>query len=163
MTDINYFKNIKLLAYDFDGVMTNNKVFINQNGEEMVQVNRSDGMAISFMKKLNISQIIISSEDNIVVAKRAEKLKIPFIKGVRDKERVLEGYCKENNIELENVAFVGNDLNDLKVMKKSGLPICPSDAASRIKDISKIVLNEKGGDGVIRELFEYIQDSQISY
>ncbi len=159
MLNVKYFKNVKLFAYDFDGVMTDNKVFIDQNGEEMVQVNRSDGMAISLIRKLNISQIIISSEDNIVVARRAEKLKIPFIKGVRDKEKVLEGYCRENNIELENVAFVGNDLNDLKVMERSGLSICPSDAANKIKNISKIVLKEKGGDGVIRALYEYIKDN----
>ena len=154
-----FLKDIKLLAYDFDGVMTDNKVFVNQYGEEMVQVNRSDGLAISFIIKLKILQIIISSEHNVVVAKRAEKLKIPFIKGVDDKESVLQSYCKKNNIKLQAVAFVGNDINDLNVMKNIGLSICPSDAAKEIKSISKIVLKTKGGDGVIRELFELIKIS----
>ena len=133
-------KKIKLIIYDFDGVMTNNKVFIDQNGNEMVQVSRADGLGISEIKKLGIKQIIISTEKNPVVSARAKKLKIPCRQGVNNKRKELIDYCKKNNFLLKNTAFVGNDINDLEVMEVSGITFCPSDAHDSIKQISNFVL-----------------------
>ena len=151
-------KNIKLIVYDFDGVMTNNKLFINQSGEEMVQVNRADGLGVSEIKKLGIEQMIISSEKNPVVSARAKKIDISFLQGVDKKEKILIEYCKKNNIDINTVAFVGNDVNDLNAMKIVGLTICPSDSAEQIKKISTIILQSAGGEGVVREIYDLIKN-----
>ena len=148
--------NIKLLVYDFDGVMTDNKVYIDQEGNEMVQVNRADGLGVSEIKKLGIKQIIISTEKNSVVSKRAKKLKIDCLQGINNKMKTLNNYCKDNNYTLNNVGYVGNDINDLDVMKSSGWTWCPADAHEDIKKISDHIFSNNGGDGVIRELFDLI-------
>ena len=149
-------KNIKIIVYDFDGIMTDNKVFIDQNGNEMVQVNRADGLGIAEIKKLGIKQIIISTEKNPVVSARALKLGIPCLQGIENKSLALIDYCKNNNIDLENVAYVGNDINDKNVMEIVGIKFCPSDAHESILNISDHILNAKGGGGVIRELLDLI-------
>jgi len=146
--------NIKLIVYDFDGVMTNNKVYVDQNGNETVQVNRADGLGISEIKKLGIEQIIISTETNPVVSTRANKLGINCLQGIENKKAALIEYCKNNNFDLQNVAYVGNDINDKEVMEIAGTTYCPSDAHKSIQIISDYILNTKGGDGVIRELLD---------
>ncbi|MBA7568308.1 hypothetical protein ES708_10029 [subsurface metagenome] len=154
-------KDIQLIVYDFDGVMTNNKVIIDQNGEESVIVNRSDGLAISFLCKMRIKQIIISTEENQVVLKRAEKLKIPCMNGVKNKLSILKKYLKKNNILKENIIYVGNDINDFEAMKFVAFPVAPSDAHKDIRKIAKLVTKSKGGDGVIRELLDIFVEDKL--
>ena len=151
-----FLKKINLFVYDFDGVMTNNKVLIDQNGHESVFVSRADGLGVSEIKKLGIDQIIISTEKNHVVSARAKKLKIKCLQGINRKKSALLEYCKKNRTDLDQVAFVGNDLNDMEVMEIAGYTLCPSDAHESIKKISDYILETKGGEGVIRELFELI-------
>jgi YrbI family 3-deoxy-D-manno-octulosonate 8-phosphate phosphatase len=147
---------IKLIIYDFDGVMTNNKVYVDQSGNETVQVNRADGLAIFKIKKLGISQTIISSELNPVVSVRASKLGIPCLQGINNKKDSVLKYCKENDIDIKKVAYVGNDINDKDAMEISGLTFCPSDGHKSIKEISDHILKAKGGNGVIRELLDLL-------
>ena len=156
---MNQFK-LDLLVYDFDGVMTDNKVYVDQNGKETVQVNRADGLGVSEIKKLGIEQIIISTEKNPVVSARAKKMDIYCLQGIDNKKFALKNYCKENNIELQQVAYIGNDINDLEVMKIVGVTFCPSDAHESIKDISDYVLDKKGGEGVIRELLDLLTNKK---
>ena len=111
-------------------------------------------MAISEFKKIGLKQLILSSEANQVVSARAKKLDIPCIQNISNKSIGLTNYCKENKIELKNVVFIGNDINDLGVMKLVGFKFCPSDARLEIKKISDKVLNSAGGYGVVRELFD---------
>ena len=94
-------KKIKLLVYDFDGVMTDNRVLVDQHGVESVMVSRGDGYGISRIKELGIKQVIISTETNEVVKRRAEKLKIDVIHGVEDKKTILRKFCEENGYALE--------------------------------------------------------------
>jgi 3-deoxy-D-manno-octulosonate 8-phosphate phosphatase (KDO 8-P phosphatase) len=148
---------IKCIFYDFDGVLTNNKVFIDQNGNEMVEVNRSDGLGVSEIKKLGIEQIILSTETNLVVSYRADKLGIECLQGIEDKRDALKSYCDEHKIDLINVAFIGNDTNDKSVMKFIKKSFCPSDAHPDIKKIAKTILNCKGGQGVAREMLDIIR------
>lgn len=150
------FHNIKLLVYDFDGVMTDNKVYVNQEGNETVQVNRADGLGISEIKKLGIKQIIISTEVNTVVSIRASKLGIYCLQGIDNKKVALMDYCDKNNIDIKNVIYVGNDTNDKNAMEIVGFSFCPADAHESIKAISDHVLKKKGGHGVIRELLDLI-------
>ena len=147
----------RLIVYDFDGVMTNNTLIIDQNGYESVIVNRSDGMAISLIRKLGINQIILSTETNSVVQKRAEKLRLFCLHGIEDKLSTLRNYLSETNINPNEVIYVGNDLNDLEAMKYVGIAVAPNNAYKEIKDIANIITKAKGGEGVIRELFEIIK------
>jgi len=149
-----FLKKINLFVYDFDGVMTNNKVLIDQNGHESVFVSRADGLGVSEIKKLGIDQIIISTEKNHVVSARAKKLKIKCLQGINRKKSALLEYCKKNRIDLRKVAFIGNDVNDMEAMEVAGYSLCPSDAHDSIKSISDYIMETKGGEGVIRELFE---------
>jgi len=150
--------SIDLIAYDFDGVMTNNKVFVFEDGKEAVYCHRADGLAISKIKDLGVSQVIISTETNAVVHVRAQKLGIEVIQGVEDKKSCLSEYCKENNYSLQNVVYIGNDVNDFEAMASVGYPVAPQDASCKVKDISKMIIKRNGGDGVIREFFEAILD-----
>ncbi len=149
-------KKINLIVYDFDGVMTDNKVYIDENGNEMVVVNRADGLGISEIKKIGIQQIIISTEKNPVVSARARKLDIPCAHGIDNKKDYLIDYCKKNKIDILKVAFVGNDINDKEAMKISGITFSPSDAHPSIRSITDHVLKSRGGDGVAREILDYI-------
>ena len=146
--------SLSLIVYDFDGVMTDNKVYVDQDGKERVQVNRADGLGIAEIKKLGIEQIIISTEKNPVVAARAKKLEIPCFHGVDDKKEILLEFCVKNNIDLQRVAYVGNDINDLEVMTIVGYSFCPNDSHESIKKIANYLLKTKGGNGVIRELLD---------
>lgn len=153
---------IKVIVYDFDGVMTNNKVIIDQYGRESVIVNRSDGLAISRIKEMNIIQMIISTETNPIVVKRAEKLNIPCIHSSKNKLKELIKFLDENNISPQNVAFIGNDINDLEVMKYVEYPISPMDAHPSIKSISKYITKANGGEGVVREVFDLLKGKRIN-
>ncbi|MBF0363048.1 MAG: HAD hydrolase family protein [Oligoflexia bacterium] len=152
---------IQLIVYDFDGVMTNNKVSLSENGKESVVVNRGDGQGVSLIKKMGIKQIILSSEVNPVVSIRGKKLNIPVIQGAEDKFAILKDYVEKNGINLKNVVYIGNDLNDLECMQNVGMPLAPIDAHEFIKTIAKIILVSKGGDGVVRELANKIEDNSL--
>ena len=146
------------IFYDFDGVMTDNRVLVNDTGSESVFCNRSDGLAISEFRRLGIHQAIISTETNYVVERRAEKLHIPVIHKLDtshiDKGTVLEKYCTENNIDLQHAIFIGNDLNDLPALKLVGYPCCPADAYQPVKDIAVWISTKNGVYGVVRELMD---------
>lgn len=147
---------IKLLVYDFDGVMTDNKVYLDQMGNEMVQVNRADGLGVSEIRELGIQQMILSTETNPVVAMRANKIGLYCLQGVDNKARELTTYCRNHQIDLIEVAYVGNDINDMEVMKLVGTTFCPADAHTSIKNITQYVLESNGGGGVSREIFEQL-------
>ena len=148
--------SIKILVYDFDGVMTDNRVYVDQDGHEMVQVNRADGLGVSEIRKLGIEQVILSTEENPVVSARAKKLGITCLQGIEDKAEALKKFCSEKGIHLSTVAYVGNDINDKDVIKIAGITFCPADAHDSIKVISDHVLKTNGGNGVIRELLDLI-------
>lgn len=148
---------ISLIIYDFDGVMTDNKAYVFQDGSEAVRVNRSDGMAVRLIKEMGIEQVIISTETNPVVQARAKKIGIPCMNGVGDKLSVVKDYLKKNKIDKKNVVFIGNEMNDMSAMKYVGIPVAPADAYPEVRKIAKIVLNTKGGHGVIREFLDILK------
>jgi YrbI family 3-deoxy-D-manno-octulosonate 8-phosphate phosphatase len=150
-------KDIELIVYDFDGVMTDNRVILREDGLESVIVNRSDGLAVGIIKNRGILQMILSKEQNKVVETRARKLGIPVLKGIDNKKETLIAYCTEKNISLANVVYIGNDINDIEAMGIVAYPICPSDAYEEVKSVSKLVLDAPGGAGVVRELLKYIK------
>jgi len=148
--------NIDALVFDFDGVLTNNLVYLSQTGEESVACSRADGLAFDVLRKINKPTFILSTEESSVVAMRAKKLKVPLVQGVSDKVKAIKELVDENHYNLKNILYVGNDLNDYLVMQLCGYSACPADSHPKIKEVSKYILNTKGGNGVIRELLEQV-------
>lgn len=156
-----FWENIKLIVSDFDGVMTDNRVWIDETGKEMVCVSRADGQAVHMLRTMGITLLILSTEVNGVVEKRAEKLNVECIQCVTDKASCLKKYCDKKNISLGNVAYIGNDINDLEALKIAGIKIVPNDAYDEVKKISDFVTDTKGGYGVIREIAGIIKNSRV--
>jgi 3-deoxy-D-manno-octulosonate 8-phosphate phosphatase (KDO 8-P phosphatase) len=150
--------NIDVIVFDFDGVLTNNLVHLDQDGNEWVSCSRADGLAFDVIRKLEIPSYILSSEANLVVSARAKKLKIQVLQGVKNKVEALSTLSKSKGYDLSRTLYVGNDLNDFHVMKICGYSACPIDSHTKIKELSNIVLNTRGGEGVVRELLEEILD-----
>jgi len=146
--------DIDAFVFDFDGVLTNNLVQIDENGKESVSCSRADGLAFDVLKKLNKPAYILSTEKNLVVKARAKKLNIPAIQGVANKVEAIKKLATDNNYSLKNILYVGNDLNDYLVMQLCGYTACPADSHPKIKEISGNILTSKGGNGVVRELLE---------
>ncbi len=149
--------DIKAIIYDFDGVMTDNRVLVDQDGREAVFVNRGDGLAVSELKRRGIAQVIISTERNPVVGVRAKKLGLPVIQSVEDKAAAVRQYLADNGFRAAETAFIGNDRNDLEAMRLVGWPLAPADASEEIKKIAKVVFKTKGGRGVVRELLALLE------
>ena len=146
--------NIDVFVFDFDGVLTNNMVYLDQNGKESVSCNRGDGLAFDALRKLKKTVYILSTEKNTVVSARAKKLQISVVQGVENKVTGIQEIIKKENCRMENILYVGNDLNDYRVMSICGFTACPADSHKKIKQISGIVLKTNGGYGVVRELLE---------
>ncbi len=149
--------NIKLIVYDFDGVMTDNRVMVSEDGMEYVMVSRADGLGVNMINEMEIPQMILSTETNPVVSFRAKKLGIPVLQGVDDKKMVLLNYCKDNNYDPGGILYVGNDVNDKGVMKAVGYSVATADAHHSIKSLAQMVLDTKGGQGVVRELADKLK------
>lgn len=144
------------LVFDFDGVLTNNKVHIDQDGKEWVSCNRGDGLGFDVLRKLNKPAYILSTEKNSVVAARAKKLKIPALQGITDKVKALITLTEKEGYTLDKILYVGNDLNDFRVMQLCGYSMCPVDSHPKIKQIASLTLCTRGGEGVVRELLEEV-------
>jgi len=150
------YSNIKLLALDFDGVLTNNKVIVDENGKESVICNRSDSLGIDLLKKKGIDVVVISKESNIVVKARCDKLKIFCVQGIDDKISILKKEIKKRGLQSEEVCFIGNDVNDIECIKYVGLGVAVNDAFSDVKKAAKIVTKKNGGEGAVREIIDNI-------
>jgi len=150
------YSNIKLLALDFDGVLTNNKVIVDENGKESVICSRSDGMGIEMMKNKGIEVIVISKEKNKVVKARCDKLKIPCVHGIDNKISILKKEISKRGLKPEEVCYIGNDVNDIDCLKYVGLGVAVNDAYSEAKKVAKIVTEKNGGDGAVREVIDNI-------
>lgn len=151
-TDFPRREDIDLLIFDFDGVMTDNRVLVFPDGREAVFCNRGDGLGIDMLRDAGLPMLILSTEKNEVVAARAGKLRIDVRHGVSDKARVLNEIVSTERLDPSRIAFVGNDVNDLGVLNAVGWPICPKDAHPSVAAVSRWVVPVNGGYGVIRYL-----------
>jgi 3-deoxy-D-manno-octulosonate 8-phosphate phosphatase (KDO 8-P phosphatase) len=149
-------EKVKLVIFDFDGVFTDNSVYISHDGIESVKCHRSDGLGISKLKALKIPTYIISTESNIVVSVRAKKLKIPVFQNIKDKSESVKLLCKELGIKLENTMFVGNDINDIPALKIVGFPLAVFDSYDEIIPHVIYKTKKKGGFGAVREICDLL-------
>lgn len=148
---------IKLIVYDFDGVMTDNRVFVDQKGNESIAANRSDGMGIGMINRLGIKQCIVSTERNKVVQARADKIGLEAAHGVADKASIVIQLAATKGVSLSEVLFMGNDTNDRDAMGLCGFRVCPSDAHPAILALADYVTEAPGGHGAIRELADVLR------
>jgi YrbI family 3-deoxy-D-manno-octulosonate 8-phosphate phosphatase len=142
----------KLLFTDFDGCLTDDRVWLNQEGEEFVAANRKDGLAVKRLKNLGIQVVLASTETNKVVLARGNKMGVEVLQGLADKVEAIEQYLKQKNLSWKDVWYIGNDVNDLGVIEKSNLSICPADAVKKVRKSVDIVLKTKGGYGILSEI-----------
>ena len=148
---------VKLVVLDFDGVMTDDRVWVDENGHEMVAANRSDGFGIELLRtKTKIDIVVISKEENPVVAARCKKLDIACHHGVQDKNVILRELIKDKKIDEEQVVFIGNDLNDISCFDIVGFSAAPCDAHPDVLKKADLVLSKKGGFGAVREFCELL-------
>jgi 3-deoxy-D-manno-octulosonate 8-phosphate phosphatase (KDO 8-P phosphatase) len=147
----------KIIFTDFDGCLTDDRVWLNQDGEEFVAANRKDGLAINRLKALGIRVVITSAETNKVVTARATKLGIEALQGLSDKVEAIENYISNNNLTWKDSWYIGNDVNDLGAIRKAKFSICPSDAVKAVKKEVDLKLKTKGGYGVLSELVTLIE------
>jgi len=148
------FRSIEAIVFDFDGVLTDNLVSIDQQGKEYVSCSRADGLAFDVLYKLKKPSYILSTEKNQTVTARAKKLKIHALQGVDNKVEGIKQLSEQKMFKIKNTLYIGNDINDYKVMQLCGYSACPSDSHEAIKSIATIVLKTKGGKGIVRELLE---------
>ncbi len=149
---------IKLFAMDVDGVLTDGGMFYSEAGEVLKKFNTRDGMGIELLRKNGIIPAIITKEKSEIVLKRAEKLKVEEVYiGVEDKLEVVKRLIKKYNLSFELVAYIGDDINDIPLLKKVGLSCCPFDAVDEVKKIANYVCKTKGGEGVVREVVDIIR------
>ncbi len=153
-------KNVELVVFDFDGVMTDDRVFVNQEGVEMVAANRRDGMGITLLHKAGIRMMVLSTEKNPVVQARCNKLKLPVIQGIDEKAAVLRKYLLDNKISSDTVIYVGNDINDLPCFTEVGCAFAVADAHPLALRQADIVLRHNGGYGAVRELCDILLQSR---
>lgn len=148
--------DIKLLLLDVDGTLTDGGIYLSASGDEFKKFNSKDGAGIKMAMKSGINVGIISASLNKeIVLKRVEMLGIPYCYVGQDpKELVLQKWLKELNLSQQQVAFIGDDLNDKEIMKLCGFTACPSDAVDEIKEIVDAVLEKRGGEGCVRECID---------
>lgn len=147
---------IKVVAFDFDGVFTDNMVYVTQDGVESVRCWRSDGIGLSRLRGVGVEPLILSTEVNPVVSVRAQKLKTECRQGIEDKAATIVEFCRERGVDPAQAVFVGNDVNDIPAFKAVGLPVAVSDSYPEIYPHVLYRTASKGGQGAVREVCDLI-------
>ena len=152
--------NIKLFLTDVDGVLTDGGMYYSENGDELKKFNTRDGMGFELLRKAGIKTGIITSENTKIVECRAAKLKVDYLyQGKREggKLAAAKEICAKENITIEDIAYIGDDVNCMELLEAAGIAACPADAIQAVKNIKGInVLKMKGGEGVVREFVEIL-------
>lgn len=147
--------NIKIFITDIDGVWTDGGMYYDQTGNEWKKFNTSDSAGVLFLRLLNIPTAIITGENTLIVRNRAEKLKIPYLyMGCKNKLKTAEELSQNTGIPIQNMAYIGDDINDIQLIEKVGLSAAPLQAPDYIKQRVDWVLGKKGGEGAFRAFVE---------
>ena len=149
-------REIRLVVFDFDGVFTDNTVLVFDDGTEAVSCWRGDGLGLRELRRLGIETFVLSMETNAVVAQRCRKLAVPMVQGCDDKPTALASLVADKGLALHQVAYVGNDINDLECLHMVGLPIVVSDAHPLVVRAAKWRTTLPGGRGAVREVCDMI-------
>lgn len=149
---------IELIVLDVDGTLTNGQITYSSNGDELKSFDVSDGLAISvWTKHLGKKVAIITGRDSLIVQRRAKELNVAHLhQGIKNKQEVLEDILEQEGLSWSQVACIGDDLNDYKMLKKAGLSFTPQNGSHYIKEFVHVVCKNKGGEGAVREMIEHI-------
>lgn len=150
---------VRAVVTDFDGVHTDDTAIIDADGGERVRVSREDGMGVALLRRAGVPMLILSTEVNAVVRARADKLRVPVLHGIDDKEAALRAWAHEHDLDLADVAYLGNDVNDLPALRIVGWPIAVANAHPLVLEEARVVLRRRGGEGAVRELIERVLSS----
>lgn len=149
--------SIELIVLDVDGTMTDSRITYSESGDEIKSFNVKDGLAIASWRKLGKQVAIITGRSSDIVARRAKELHIEhFYQGIHNKKEVLEDLLERLELTMENVAAIGDDLNDLQMLRAASISFVPRDASAYVDKIATVILSKKGGDGAVREMIEYL-------
>ena len=153
-------RGIRLAVFDFDGVFTDNRVIVFQDGREAVTCSRADGFGLSRLRNAGCALLVISLETNPVVEARCRKLGLEVVHSCEDKVGALRARADQLGLDLSEVAYLGNDINDLPCLAIVGLPACVSDAYPEVKKVSAFQTRALGGYGAVRELCDFLADAR---
>lgn len=148
--------NLELVVFDFDGVFTDNTVWINEDGKESVRCWRSDGLGLSALKEKNVKIYVLSTEENPVVRERCKKLDIECSNGIKDKREAIHNIVRDLGVEMQNTAYVGNDVNDSRALEEVGISIVVADAHPDVLKSAQYQTTRAGGFGAVREVCDWI-------
>lgn len=148
---------IDAIVFDFDGVMTDDRVTVDAEGVESVTCSRSDGLGLGHLRRRGIPLLVLSKERNPVVSMRCTKLQVPCMQAIDDKARVLRGWLEERGLRLDRTIYLGNDVNDLECIEMVGFGVVVADAHPDIRASAKLILNKPGGRGAVRELCDRVE------
>ena len=155
-------KNIKIVLTDVDGVLTDGGMYYSKDGDIMKKFHTRDGMGVTLLRKMSIPTIIITKEKTMMVKKWSSKMKIKKLyDGIIEKESMLEIICEKFNVKSEEIAFIGDDVNDLALLKKVGLAASPNDGMEIVKEKCDYICKKNGGNGAFREIADLILKSQF--
>jgi 3-deoxy-D-manno-octulosonate 8-phosphate phosphatase (KDO 8-P phosphatase) len=150
-------ERLRFVFFDFDGVFTDNRVWVNERGEESLAFSRSDGLGLRRLDQVGVQYLIVSMEQNPIVGARAQKLRADCVQGVEDKLSVVRERAGD---ELGDVAYIGNDINDAECLRAVGLPVVPADAWPEVMPLARWVLSRPGGAGCVRELCDAVWEAK---
>jgi 3-deoxy-D-manno-octulosonate 8-phosphate phosphatase (KDO 8-P phosphatase) len=153
-------ERVRFAVFDFDGVFTDNRVWVNEQGEEALAFSRSDGLGLRRLEDVGVQALIVSMEQSPIVSARAEKLRVDCVQGVEDKLPVVLERADGLGIRLEETAYVGNDINDAECLRLVGLPVVPADAWPEVVPLAAWVLARGGGRGCVREFCDAVWEAQ---
>lgn len=149
--------SIELIVLDVDGTMTDSHITYSEKGDEIKSFNVKDGLAIASWRKLGKQVAIITGRTSDIVARRAKELHIEhFYQGIDNKKEVLDSLLEKLDLTMKNVAAIGDDLNDLQMLKSAQVSFVPRDASAYVDKVATVVLSKKGGDGAVREMIEHL-------
>jgi len=154
---------IKLLACDFDGVMTDGRVYVDQDGRETVRCSRRDGMGITMLQNAGVEVVVISREANPVVTKRCEKIGVKCWSAVETtlgKLGILQAHAAESGLTVDQIAYVGDDVNDIAALNYAGVAFSVADGHRAVQSIADYVTKASGGNHVVREICELIFEAK---
>ena len=156
-------KSIKLLATDVDGTLTDGGMYYTTKGDIMKKFHARDGMGVNLLKRKNIPTVLITKEMNSINKKWANNMNIKKVyEGILEKEKLIKTLCNQFKIKSEEICYIGDDVNDVELIKNVGLSACPADASDTVKKESDIILKTQGGKGALREIVDLIMSVKFS-
>ena len=149
-------QTLRLAVFDFDGVFTDNCVWVDQDGRESVRCSRADGFGLARLRGVGVSAVVLTTETVPIAVARAKKLEIDCRHGLADKLAALREEAEARDVSLEETAYVGNDVNDAECLRAVGLPVCPADAWPEVAGLARWRLERRGGEGCVREFCDAV-------